>query len=185
MRKTSHIYMLVSVLIFILYVSLANAGDFGMKVGTVNPHSAANTRCADPGYALELTYDHPVASWELLDGLVSFNFNLGTELTYSLYGTAYREKSYLERSDERVEHSVNLSILARPSIRFMALEAYLITGAGPDWMEEDGLDTSITVGKGVTYHITDTIAVSAQKKDVFRHDTGRYSYFTGGITITF
>lgn len=178
MKKLFYLIVIMSVI-----PVFAVADDLRFGLSEVNPHSNANTRCADPGYAFEAGYDYTLFNYDY--SIFGFDLDVGPEFIYSNYETAYRRYSSEPRSDKRRESSVNLSGIVKPTIKIWRFSLYYMAGVGGDWMQEDGISPSYTLGKGIDFQILDNVSVGVSEKRTERADTGRYKFITGLIKITF
>jgi len=182
MRK---LICLVILAVMVSFTSTTIAGDlrYGLNLMPVG-HSNEERRCIDSGWGVEIGYDHTLYNHNF-NSLISFDVDVGPELVYSNYQTAYREKASHPRSDRRRESSLNLSGIIKPTFNIGRVSLYGIGGIGRDWQQENGHDGSYTYGAGVDLRLTNKVSFGVSAKNINRNDTGTYTYITTLIKMPF
>jgi len=173
--------------------STAFAGDLRVGVSRITTgHSDSGERCLDDGWAVEVGYDKTIYhnDFQLRD--FSFDLDMGPELIYSKYQTAERDCVGCERFNKKIDTSINLSGIIKPTINMGDFSVYCIAGIGGDYMEQDGLDASYTYGYGIDYQISYRWSLGIYQKKIFqgyawkdREDTGHYTYVGGLVKMSF
>ena len=169
--------------------STAIAGNFTtglsyMKNGHSEGTEETKTRCINDGAGINLGYEFEPLTYDLSKWFKP-EVRFGGMLTYTVYETAFRETSKSPESDERIEHSVTLTGTAKPGVKIGILHPYFYTGAGPDWMQSNGLDLGYFIGSGLDVDIIDDLTMGINYRKFHRNDGSTYKYITLQAMFTF